>query len=315
MTEQYPPIEPFNTGRLQVSDLHNVYFEQVGNPDGEPILFLHGGPGGGIAPFFRRYFDPEHYHIILFDQRGAGKSTPTAELRENTTWDLVADIEQLREHLNIDAWQVFGGSWGSTLALIYAITHPIRVKALTLRGIFLCRPKELQWFYQDGASRIFPDLWEGFLAPIPQDEREDLMTAYYKRLTSDDKAIQLEAAKAWSIWEAGTCKLIYDPKQTKSAGEDEFATAFARIECHYFVNNIFTNSDNYILENIEAIRHIPCEIAQGRYDVVCPAESAWALHRAWPEANLHIVDDAGHASSEKGIASALVSATEKFKAL
>jgi proline iminopeptidase len=313
MRELYPPIEPFATGRLQVSPIHNLYFEECGNPQGQPVVFLHGGPGGGIVPEYRRFFDPAAYRIVLFDQRGAGKSTPHAELRENTTWDLVADIERLREHLGIERWMVFGGSWGSTLSLAYAETHPERVTALVLRGIFLCRRKELEWFYQYGTNAIFPDVWEEFERVIPEAERGNMMQAYYKRLTSDDKQVRLEAARAWSVWEGSTSKLFPDPHLIEDFSQDEFALAFARIECHYFVNNIFMPSENYLLENVQRIRHIPTVIVQGRYDVVCPMMSAWDLHRAFPEAEFHIVPDAGHSALEKGISSALVEATDKFR--
>lgn len=313
MLDFFPEIDPFQTGRLKVSDLHEIYFEQAGNPKGKPILFLHGGPGGGINPDHRRYFDPQFYRVILFDQRGCGQSTPFAELRENTTWDLVSDIEKIRTHLGIEKWHVFGGSWGSTLALAYAETHPDKVTALILRGIFLCRPSEIKWFYQDGASQIFPDLWEKYLAPIPTEERSDMVKAYYKRLTSSDKTVQLEAARAWSQWEGGTSFLLPKPSAVEEFGEAERALPFARIECHYFMNNAFFSSENYLIENVEKIRRIPGVIVQGRYDVVCPARSAWDLHRAWPEAELEIVPDAGHAASEIGIRSALIRGTNAMK--
>ncbi|HEY8184481.1 MAG TPA: prolyl aminopeptidase [Pyrinomonadaceae bacterium] len=312
MKTLYPEIEPFNTDRLKVSPIHELYYEQVGNPRGKPAVFLHGGPGGGIVPDYRRYFDPEIYRVVLFDQRSSGKSTPHASLEENTTWHLVSDIEQLREHLGIDTWQVFGGSWGSTLALAYAERHPERVAQLVLRGIFLCRPTEIQWFYQEGASRIFPDVWEEYLKVIPEAERDDMVSAYYRRLISEDEAVRLEAARAWSIWEGSTSKLFFDPATIEKFADPEFALAFARIECHYFMNNAFFNSENYLIENVESIRHIPSVIVQGRYDVVCPIVSAWDLHRAWPEAQLHIVPDAGHSISEPGIIDALVEATDSF---
>jgi len=312
MKTLYPEIEPFDTGRLKVSPIHELYYEQVGNPKGKPAVFLHGGPGGGIVTDYRRYFDPEIYRVVLFDQRGSGKSTPHASLEENTTWHLVSDIEQLREHLDIDTWQVFGGSWGSTLALAYAEKHPDRVAQLVLRGIFLCRPKEIRWFYQEGASEIFPDVWEEYLKVIPEAERADMVSAYYRRLTSEDDAVRLEAARAWSIWEGSTSKLFFDPRSIEKFGDPEFALAFARIECHYFMNNSFFTSDNYLIENVAAIRHIPTVIVQGRYDVVCPITSAWDLHRAWPEAELKIIPDAGHSISEPGIIDALVEATDNF---
>ncbi|MEP6818706.1 MAG: prolyl aminopeptidase [bacterium] len=308
----YDPIEPFDTGRLKVSPVHELYYEQCGNPQGKPVVFLHGGPGGGISPDYRRYFDPKVYRVVLFDQRGSGKSTPHASIEENTTWHLVADIELLREHLNIRHWQVFGGSWGSTLALAYAETHPDCVRELVLRGIFLCRPQEIRWFYQEGASAIFPDVWEEYLQVIPESERADMVSAYHRRLTSEDEAVRLEAARAWSIWEGSTSKLFFDPAMIEKFGDTEFALAFARIECHYFMNNAFFSSDNYLIEQVGRIRSIPSVIVQGRYDVVCPIMSAWDLHRAWPEAELHIIPDAGHSISEPGIIDALVAATDNF---
>jgi len=308
----YDPIEPYDTGRLQVSEVHELYYEQCGNPNGKPVVFLHGGPGGGISADYRRYFDPKVYRIVLFDQRGSGRSTPHASIEENTTWHLVADIEKLREHLGIERWQVFGGSWGSTLALAYAETHPERVSELVLRGIFLCRPKEIAWFYQEGASAIFPDVWEEYLKVIPENERADMVSAYHRRLTSEEYAVRLEAARAWSIWEGSTSKLFFDPSMIEKFADAEFALAFARIECHYFMNNAFFSSDNYLIENVGRIRQIPAVIVQGRYDVVCPIMSAWDLHRAWPEAQLDIIPDAGHSISEPGIVDALVSATDRF---
>ncbi|HKP73199.1 MAG TPA: prolyl aminopeptidase [Pyrinomonadaceae bacterium] len=312
MRDLYPAIEPYDEGMLPVSPVHTLYYEQSGNPEGLPVVFLHGGPGGGTIPDYRRFFDPAAYRIVLFDQRGSGKSTPHANLEENTTWHLVADIERLREHLGIESWVVFGGSWGSTLALAYAQTHPARTRALVLRGIFLCRPKEIQWFYQEGASAIYPDAWEHYVRVIPEAERGDMMGAYYRRLTSDDEAVRLEAAQAWSVWEGSTSKLYPDAGFIADFGEAEFALAFARIECHYFMNNAFFEMDNYLIENVGKIRHIPAVIVQGRYDVVCPLMSAWELHRAWPEAELKIIPDAGHSALEPGTRSALVEATDKF---
>jgi len=313
----YPPLEPFETGRIQVSAIHNLYYEQCGNPQGQPVVFLHGGPGGGLIPEYRQFFDPKTYRVVLFDQRGAGQSTPHACLEENTTWDLIADIERLRELLGISRWLVFGGSWGSTLSLAYAVTHPERVTGLVLRGIFLCRDNEINWFYEEGhgASAIFPDVWEEYVRIIPEAERGDMLHAYHRRLMSDIEAVQLEAARAWSVWEGSTSKLFPDPHLIERAGEEQFALALARIECHYFVNNVFFPTDNFLLESIGKIRHIPGVIVQGRYDVVCPAMSAWALHRAWPEADLQVVPDAGHSAMEPGILSALVDATDRFRGI
>jgi len=311
----YPPLEPYRTGMLRVSDLHEIYYEESGNPEGRPAVFVHGGPGGGTIPEYRRFFDPNHYRIVLFDQRGCGKSRPHAELRENTTWDLVADMERIRELLRIERWLVFGGSWGSTLALAYAETHPETVTALVLRGIFLLRPKELQWFYQEGASFIFPDAWEKYLAPIPEAERGDLMAAYYKRLTSADRNEQLRAAKAWSVWEGSTSKLLPDPSMVDHFEKDDFAIAFARIECHYFVNKGFFKHPDQLLDDVSRIRHIPAVIVQGRYDVVCPMVTAWELRGRWPEAEFHIIPDAGHAASEPGTTSSLIEATDTFRTL
>jgi proline iminopeptidase len=311
----FPARKPYRTGRLRVSSLHTIHFEECGNPRGKPVVFLHGGPGGGVSPMHPRYFDPRKWRIVLFDQRGCGKSTPHAELRENTTWDLVEDTEKLRRHLGIDRWVVFGGSWGSTLALAYAQTHPDRCKGIVLRGIFLLRPSELLWFYQEGASHLFPDAWEKYLEPIPKRERGNLMKAYYKRLTSWSRKVRLDAARAWSIWEASTSRLIPDEKQIRKAGRARFAEAFARIECHYFVNRGFMKSNRQLLDNVDRIRHIPAVIVQGRYDVVCPMRSAWDLHRAWPEAKLITVPDAGHAISEPGIRTALVEETGRMARL
>ncbi len=313
MKTLYDPIEPYDQGMLAVSPVHNLYYEQCGNPDGQPALFLHGGPGGGIIPDYRRYFDPAAYRIVLFDQRGSGRSTPHASLEENTTWHLVADIERLREHLRIESWMVFGGSWGSTLSLAYAQTHPRRARSLVLRGIFLCRPKEISWFYQEGASAIFPDVWEEYLRVIPEAERGDMLGAYHSRLTSEEETVRLEAARAWSIWEGSTSKLFPDQDLIKHFGEEHMALALARIECHYFMNNAFFDTDNYLIENVGKIRRIPAVTVQGRYDVVCPLMSAWELHRAWPEAELHIIPDAGHSASEPGIIGALVDATDRFR--
>lgn len=313
MRDFYPEIEPYNSGMLRVSDLHQMYFEECGNPQGRPIVFLHGGPGGGLDPDYRRFFDPKHYRIVLLDQRGCGKSLPFAELKENTTWDLISDIEKLRTHLKIQEWLVFGGSWGSTLALAYAISHPEKVKALILRGIFLCRKEELKWFYQEGASWIFPDVWEKYRDFIPPEERGDFISAYSKRLTGPDEDLRLKAAQVWSTWEAATSKLI--PKKDFIADYEDphKALPFARIENHYFINGAFFKTDNYLLENVDKIRKIPARIIQGRYDVVCPAKSAWELNKAWPESELRIVGDAGHSASELGIRSELVQACDDFR--
>ena len=312
MRELYPDIEPYDSGSLKVDDRHTLYYEQCGNPDGKPVVMLHGGPGGGCNAKMRRFHDPAKYRIVLFDQRGAGRSKPHADLVENTTWHLVADIEQLREMLGIERWQVFGGSWGSTLALAYAQKHPERVTELVLRGIFMLRRWELEWFYQEGASRMFPDAWEHYLAPIPVGERSDLIAAYHKRLTSEDERTRLEAAKAWSIWEGGTSYLHIDPDYATSHGDAEFALAFARIENHYFVNGGFFEEENQLLRDAHRIADIPGVIVQGRYDVVCPAQSAWELHKAWPKAELTITPASGHSAFEAENIDALVKATDRF---
>jgi proline iminopeptidase len=308
----HPEIEPFASGTLQVSDLHRLAFEQCGRPDGVPVVVLHGGPGGGTSPRMRRYFDPKRYRIVLFDQRGCGKSTPYASLEANTTWDLVADIERLREHLKIEQWHVFGGSWGSTLALAYAQRHPSRVLSLVLRGIFLLRRSELLWFYQQGASHLFPDLFEQFVAPIPEVERGDLMSAFHRRLTGDDRDAQLAAAKAWSVWEGRTSYLLEDAANVQRTADPAFALAFARIECHYFVNGGFLSRDDQLLHDAHRLRKIPGVIVQGRYDVVCPMRSAFDLHKVWPEAELRVVPDAGHSAFEPGIVHELVEATDRM---
>ncbi len=312
MREFYPPIEPYNHGHLEVSELHSMYFEESGNPNGQPAIFLHGGPGGGTQPEQRRFFDPKHYRIILFDQRGCGKSTPNASLEENTTWELVRDMERLREHLGIEKWLVFGGSWGSTLSLAYAETHPERVTHLVLRGIFLLRKWEIEWLYQKGADAIFPDRWEEYVKPIPLAERGDILSAYHKQLTGQDPARQLEAARAWSKWEGSTSKLIIDPNMVAHYGSDDFAIAFSRIECHYFVNKGFME-EGQLLRDVDRIRHIPTVIVQGRYDVVCPTRSAWDLHRAFPEARFVITPASGHSAFEPENRSALIEATDAFR--
>jgi proline iminopeptidase len=314
MRTLYPSIEPHRIGRLRVSALHELYFEESGNPRGKPVVFLHGGPGGGTDPRMRRFFDPAAYRIVLFDQRGCGKSTPHAELRENTTWDLVADIERLREELAIDRWQVFGGSWGSTLALAYAEKHPDRVTELVLRGIFLVRKKEIDWFYQRGASALFPDAFEHYVAPIPEDERHDLLAAYHRRLTSDDERVRQEAARAWSVWEGSTSTLVRDESLVQKTSGDAFSLAFARIENHYFVHGCWFSPESQLLDDVDRIRHIPTVIVHGRYDVVCPLENAWELKKRFPEAELQIVPDAGHSAMEPSNIDRLVRATDRFRA-
>ena len=313
--ELFPNIEPFNAFHLPVSDLHTIYVEESGNKNGKPVIFLHGGPGGGVDPKYRRYFNPDKWRIIMFDQRGCGKSTPFAELKENTTWDLVDDIEKIRNHLSIDNWVVFGGSWGSTLSLAYSQTYPNSCKGLILRGIFLVRKKEIDWFYQDGANNIFPDRWESFLEPIPVEKRDNLMQAYYEILTGDDHSKKIEAAKAWSTWEGSTVRLMQDENFISDFSDEKFAEAFARIECHYFMNNCWFNSNNHLIENVDKIRHIPGVIIHGRYDIICPVVQAWDLHQAWPEADLHIIPDAGHSIFEEGIKDKILEYTEKFSSL
>jgi len=309
----YPLITPYETGNLKVSDIHTLYYEVSGNKEGSPVVFLHGGPGGGTDEKDRSFFDPQKYKIILFDQRGAGKSTPSACLEENTTWDLVKDTERLREKLKIDKWHVFGGSWGSTLSLAYAQAHPGRVKSLVLRGIFTLRKSELNFFYQNGASHLFPEAWEEYIAPIPEAERQDMILAYHAQLNSVDDQTRISAAKAWAKWEMATSKLFVDPEHIAEADKDEFANAFARIENHYFINDGFMR-DGQLLEKqeIDKIRHIPTIVVQGRYDVVCPATTAHALKKVWPEITLHIVPDAGHSSHEPGTVKLLIQATDQF---
>jgi proline iminopeptidase len=311
----YPPVKPYHSGMLRVSAVHEIYYEESGNPHGKPAVFLHGGPGGGTDPAMRQFFDPQRYRIVLLDQRGCGRSRPHASLIDNTTWHLLLDIESVRELLGIERWLVFGGSWGSTLALAYAQAHPERVTELVLRGIFMLRRSELDWFYQDpgGAAALFPDLWEQYLAPIPQGERHDMIRAYYRRLTSPDPKVLAEAATAWSVWEGATSHLRRNPDYVaRFAADAAYAAAFARIECHYFINGGFLRQDDQLLADIDRIRHIPAVIVQGRYDVVCPMRSAWDLHRAWPEAQLRIVPDAGHSAFEPGNTRELVAATDAF---
>ncbi|MFG1698611.1 prolyl aminopeptidase [Nonomuraea sp. NPDC049309] len=316
MRTLYPPIDPYDSGLLDVGDGNQIYYEVCGNPEGKPAVMLHGGPGGGCSANHRRQWDPERYRIVLFDQRNCGRSLPHAsdpetDLSTNTTWHLVADMERLREHLGIERWQVFGGSWGSALALAYAQTHPGRVTELILRGIFTLRPQELHWFYQEGASYVFPDLWERFLEPIPQDERGDLMAAYHRRLEGDDDAARLAAARAWSQWEGGTVTLLPDPELVDDFGEERKAIAFARIENHYFVHGGWFEPEQ-LIRDVHKIRHIPAVIVQGRQDMCTPVATAWDLHKAWPEAEFHVVAGAGHAYSEPGILDRLIAATDGF---
>lgn len=312
MRTLYPEIEPFDTGVLQVDERHRLYYEQCGNPDGKPVVLLHGGPGAGCSPRMRQFHDPAKYRIILFDQRGSGRSTPHADLVDNTTWHLVADIETLRETLGIERWQVFGGSWGSTLALAYAQTHPHRVTELVLRGIFMLRRWELEWFYQEGASHLFPEAWQQYLAAIPPVERHDLISAFHRRLTSEDEATRLAAARAWSVWEGATSFLHYDPAFTAAHEEPEFALAFARIENHYFVHSGFFEVDDQLLRDAPRIAHIPTFIVHGRYDVVCPVQNAWDLKQALPQAELVITPASGHSAFEAENVDALVRATDRF---
>ena len=312
MNSLFPPIEPYNHGWLSVGDGHEIYYEESGNPSGKPCLFVHGGPGGGASPAARQFFDPDKYRIVLFDQRGCGRSKPHASIKANTTWHLIDDIELIRETLGIDRWLVFGGSWGSTLSLAYAQSHPERVTELVLRGIFLLRAQELQWFYQHGASELYPDAWQHYLAPIPDAERHDLISAFHSRLTSDDPEVRLSAARAWSVWEASTSFLIQNEDFMAQLDEPEAALAMARIECHYFVNGGFFESPNQLLDAVDRIRHIPCVIVQGRYDVVCPPTTAWDLHEAWPEADFKLIANAGHSAFDPANAAALIEATNRF---
>jgi len=313
----YPEIEPFHSGHLQVSEVHSIYYEQSGNKDGLPVIFVHGGPGGGTSSRDRQYFDPAKYHIVLFDQRGSGKSTPAFCLEDNNTWALVEDMEKIREHLQIDRWVIFGGSWGSTLGLVYAETHITRVIALVLRGIFTLRRSELLWFYQEGASNIYPDEWEKFVEPIPEAERGDFMAAYYKRLTGEDEAEKLKSAIAWSTWEMATAQLHINNENILKAKNDSWSLAFARIEAHYFVNKGFLTSPNQVLDNAKIIHEarIPVTIVQGRYDMCCPVKTAFELSKILPNAEFHIVQNAGHSAKEYGITEKLVQACDKYKTL
>jgi proline iminopeptidase len=311
--EFYPEIEPFATGYLAVGGPHQIYYEQCGNPKGAPVVFLHGGPGAGSSPVHRRFFDPKHYHIIIFDQRGAGRSKPLGEITDNTTLHLIADLEKLRSHLGIDRWVVFGGSWGSTLAIAYAEAHADRCKALVLRGIFLCRKSEIDWFLY-GMRAFAPEIWREFTDYLPAAERRDLLTNYYKRLTDPDPKVHMPAARKWSVYEGTCCTLLPSPETVESFAQDTVALGIARMEAHYFINDIFL-PENALLQNVGKIRHIPAVIVQGRYDLVCPIETADELHRAWPEAEYTVVPDAGHSAMEPGIRSALIEATDKFRTL
>lgn len=309
----YPASKPYHTGYLRVSANHEIYFEECGNPDGKPAVFVHGGPGAGCDDRARSFFDPDAYRIVLFDQRGCGRSRPHASLVDNTTWHLVQDMEKLRKHLGIEQWLVFGGSWGSTLGLAYSQTHPERVTEIVLRGIFLLSQFELRWFYQEGCSALFPDYWQHYVNAIAPEERHDMVRAYYKRLTGTDRAEMVKAARAWSMWEAATSYLRVNDDNVRRWGEEEFAIAVARIECHYFVNRGFLETEDQLLRNVARIRKIPAVIVQGRYDVVCPMQTAWALHEAWPEADLRIVPDAGHSAFEAGNTHELIRATDQFR--
>lgn len=310
----YAAIEPYDTGYLDVGDGHRVYYEQCGNRRGKPALFVHGGPGGGGDRNARRFFDPRGYRIVTLDQRGCGRSRPIASLDANTTWHLVADMEALRRRLGIESWLVFGGSWGSTLALAYAETHPRAVSELVLRGIFLVRRKELDWFYRRGANAVFPEHWRSFVEVIPEEERDDLLAAYHRRLTSGERRTQLAFARAWSAWEGVTSSLLPDERREQHFSESDFALALARLETHYFMNGGFFESENQLLDHVGVLRGVPCVIVQGRYDMVCPVESAWDLHERWPEAELRLVADAGHSAYEPGIVHELIGATERFLA-
>ncbi|CDL86022.1 prolyl aminopeptidase [Xenorhabdus cabanillasii] len=307
----YPAYDAYETGYLDTGDGHQIYWELCGNPEGKPAVFIHGGPGGGIANYHRQLFDPEHYHVMLFDQRGCGRSRPHASLENNTTWHLIDDIERLRKRMGVDKWLVFGGSWGSTLSLAYAQKHPNSVSELVLRGIFLLRPQELQWYYQAGASRFFPEKWERTLSILSEEERTDVIKAYNKRLTSNDPAVQLEAARLWSTWEGETVTLL-PSEHADSFAEEQFALAFARIENHYFINNGFIDETQQLLDHVDVIRHIPAVIIHGRYDMACQLQNAWDLAKSWPEAEFHIVEGAGHSFDEPGILHQLIEATDKF---
>ncbi len=309
----YPEIEPFDTGMLVLDGLHQMYYEQSGNPKGVPVVFLHGGPGAGANATHRRFFDPDHYRIVVFDQRGSGRSRPLGEIRDNTTPLLVQDIERLRKHLSIDTWFVFGGSWGSTLAIAYAESHPDRVRGLALRGIFLCRKSEIDWFLY-GLRELAPEAWRAFSGHIPEAERSDLLKAYHKRLMDPNPAIHMPAAKVWSVYEGSCSTLLPSPETVRAFAGDVLALGLARMEAHYFINDIFL-PENHLLANIQKLRKIPTVVVQGRYDLVCPIRTADELHHAWPEAGYHVIPDAGHSAMEPGIRAALVGAMDRFKEL
>ncbi|MCU7808032.1 MAG: prolyl aminopeptidase [Candidatus Thiodiazotropha sp. (ex Semelilucina semeliformis)] len=311
MKDLYPQVEAFTSRKFSVGGGHQLYIEQVGNPKGIPILFLHGGPGAGCEPYHRRFFDPAAYHVVLFDQRGCGRSTPHTKLENNSTWDLVDDIEAIRQSLGIERWLLFGGSWGSTLALAYAQSHPDRVLGMVLRGIFLCRDEEIAWFYQAGASKVFPDYWEDFVAPIPDVERDNMLEAYHRRLTGDNELQRMAAAKAWSIWEGRTASLRPNASVVDFFSQPHTALSLACIESHYFVNQAFLRP-NQLLEDATKLAGIPGVIVQGRYDLICPMDSAWQLHQAWAGSELKVIPDAGHSATEPGIRQALIEATDRF---
>ncbi len=310
----YPAIQPHHEFQLKVSELHTLWIEECGNPQGIPVVFLHGGPGAACEKFHRQFFDPALYRIILFDQRGCGRSTPHAELRENTTQLLIEDIETIRKHLNIEQWLVFGGSWGSTLALAYAQSYPSTVRGLILRGIFLCRPRDIHWFYQEGASYIYPDLWQQYISIIPEEERKNMVAAYYKQLTSEDESVQQRAAQAWSVWEGSTSNLVQRSSVVDHFANSKVALSLARIECHYFMHDSFLQP-NQLLNNMEILKDIPGVIVHGRYDVVCPIEQAYLLHQVWPNSEFIIAPTSGHSATEDEIVDALIQATNKFSKL
>lgn len=317
MQNLYPEIQPYATGELRVSSLHTMFYEEVGNPKGKPALFLHGGPGVGIMPNYRRFFDPDFYHVVLPDQRGAGRSTPHAELKENTTWDIVEDLEKLRAHMGVDKWIVMGGSWGSTLGLCYAMKYPQSILGLILRGVFLARPFELVWLHHrdGGAHRVFPDEWERYTAILPENRRDNPVTAYYEILTTGDENARKEAASAWTRWEASTMNLVPDEPAIRRMMVEGTALAISRIECHFTHHNFFMHSDNELLDGAKTIAHIPTRIVQGRHDIICPPISAWDLHRALPKSELRIVPDGAHSPMDPGMIHQLVTASEDFKTL